>query len=212
MSDQEPNHEKQRLATLYAGMADGELQKLAHEFGSLSLEGQEALEEEFRRRDLTPEADLYAPDSGQDVFEWDDLVLLRQFRDLPEALLAKGSLESAGIQVFLQDDNMVRTDWFISNLLGGVKLCVRSQDEDAALDVLEQPAPTALEVDGVGTYQQPTCPRCHSIDVSFKSLNRPVAYGSAALLNVPIPLKRTGWRCSGCGHRWMDDPSESADA
>ena len=212
MSDHDNNHEKQRLAALYAGMTDGELQLLAHDFSSLSFEGQEALEEEFRRRDLTPEVDLYAPDPGQDVLEWDDLVILRQFRDLPEALLAKGSLESSGIEAFLVDDNMVRTDWFISNLLGGVKLCVRSQDEDAALDVLMQPAPANLEVEGVGTYQQPGCPRCNSLEVSFEALNRPVAYGSAMLLNVPIPLKRRRWKCSNCGYIWRDDPSESADA
>ena len=54
-------------------------------------------------------------------------VTLRQFRDLPEALLAKGSLESAGIQVYLVDDNMIRMDWFISNLLGGIKLNVRAR-------------------------------------------------------------------------------------
>ena len=40
-------------------------------------------------------------------------VTIRAFRDLPEALLAKGSLESAGIDCFLVDDNMVRLDWFM---------------------------------------------------------------------------------------------------
>lgn len=210
MSDHDPNHEKQPLAALYAGMADDEVQKLAHEFGSLSPEGQEALEEEFRRRDLPPEVDLYASDAGQDVLEWDDLVMIRQFRDLPEALLAKGSLESAGIETFLVDDNMVRTDWFISNLLGGVKLCVRSKDGESALDVLEQPAPVTLDVDGVGTYQQPSCPKCMSLDVSFEELNRPVAYGSA-WLGIPIPLKRNRWKCGKCGYIWRNDPSESPD-
>ena len=83
------------------------------------------LEAEFRRRDQTPEVDLHVPTRGQDVMEWDDLVMIRQFRDLPEALLAKGSLESAGIEAFLVDDNMVRIDWFLSNLLGGIKLSVR---------------------------------------------------------------------------------------
>jgi len=39
-----------------------------------------------------PEVDLRSPNVGRDVLGWDDLVLLRQFRDLPEALLAKGSL------------------------------------------------------------------------------------------------------------------------
>jgi hypothetical protein len=102
-----------------------ELQHLAHDFASLSPEGQQALEAEFRRRDLIPELDLRVHNQGEDIMEWDDLVVVRQFRDLPEALSAKGSLESAGIKGVLVDDNMVRMDWFISNLLGGIKLCVR---------------------------------------------------------------------------------------
>ena len=51
-----------------------------------------------------------------------NLVSIRQFRDLPEALLAKGCLESAGIECFFRDDNLVRLDWFISNFIGGIKL------------------------------------------------------------------------------------------
>src|SRR5664279_4137890 len=115
MPEQDSDRERLRLAELYAGMADGELQSLARDFGSLSPEAQEALQTEFQRRDLTSEVDLYAPDAGRDVMEWDDLVTIRQFRDLPEALLAKGSLESSGIDAVLVDDNMVRMDWFISN-------------------------------------------------------------------------------------------------
>jgi hypothetical protein len=183
-------------------MAEGELQMLARDFESLSPEAQEALESEFRRRDLIPETDLEAPDGGQDVLEWDDLVMLRQFRDLPEALFAKGTLESAGIPAFLVDDNTVRMNWLISNLLGGVKLCVRQQDEEAALDLLEQPMAARIEVEGVGSYEQPTCPRCHSMDVSFEALNRPIAYGSM-WLGMPIPLRRERWKCAACGHLWV---------
>jgi hypothetical protein len=32
------------------------------------------------------------------------------------------------VECFLADENMVRMDWFISNLLGGVKLLVEPQD------------------------------------------------------------------------------------
>jgi hypothetical protein len=33
------------------------------------------------------------------------------------------------------DDNMIRMDWFISNLLGGIKLKVRAEDAEAASDM-----------------------------------------------------------------------------
>ena len=208
MPDHNSGDERNRLAELYAAMADEELQLLARDFASLSPEGQEALEAEFRRRDLIPEVDLHTQNQGQDVMEWDDLVMLRQFRDLPEALLAKGSLESAGIEAFLVDDNMVRMDWFISNLVGGIKLCVRREDEQAALDALEQPTPPAIEVEGIGTYEQPTCPGCNSLDLRFEALNRPVAYTSA-WLGVPVPLRQRRWKCDACGEIWKTELESS---
>ena len=143
MAEQDADRERCRLAELYAPMADGELQKLARDYPSLSVEGQESLEAGFRRRGLVPEVDLRSPNVGLDVLEWSELILLRQFRDLPDALLAKGSLESSGIEAILVDDNTVRMDWFISNLVGGIKLCVREQDEAAALHLLEQRLPRA---------------------------------------------------------------------
>ena len=60
-----------------------------------------------------------------DVLEERDLVGIRLFLDLPEALLAKSRLESAGIECFLMDNNMVRINW--SNLVGGAKLLVNRE-------------------------------------------------------------------------------------
>lgn len=65
--------------------------------------------------------------------------MLRRFRDMPEALLAKGKLESAGIECVLGDDNMVRLDWFYSNLVGGVKLMVDAEQFAEASRVLNEP-------------------------------------------------------------------------
>jgi hypothetical protein len=67
------------------------------------------------------------PSSAQDQF-----VRLGQFRDLTEALVVKGMLESSGIQYFLGDENTVRMDWFWSNAVGGVKLWVRQSDAESA--------------------------------------------------------------------------------
>ena len=108
---------------------------------------QEAFRAEVARRGLNIEI---APPHGEDVVELNETVTLRQFLDLPEALLAKGSLESAGIQAYLVDDNMVRLDWFISNILGGIKLKVCAEDAEAAREILNQPIPETLDVEGVG--------------------------------------------------------------
>src|SRR5438445_9885656 len=143
--------ERARSAQLYAGMTPEELQKIADDAGSLTNMARQALVEEIDRRGLgIPLTEA----SGEDVIEKRNLVPIRHFRDLPEALLAKGGLESAGIESFLADDNMVRMDWFISNLLGGVKLLVDASDFSEVVRILNEPIPQELEVEGVGCYVQ----------------------------------------------------------
>jgi hypothetical protein len=113
---------------------------------------------------------------GYDSVELADVVSIRRFRDLLAALLAKGALDSAEIESFLVDDNVIRMDWFWSNLIGGVKLCVNQEDAEAALDLLDQSIPGEFEVEGVGSYEQPRCPNCQSLDITFEDLDQSVAW------------------------------------
>lgn len=138
-----------------------------------------------------------------------DMVTIRRFRDLPEALLAKGSLESAGIECALTDENMVRLDWLISNLLGGVKLQVTPDDAAAAQAILDQPIPGDFDVSGVGSYEQPQCPKCGSLDINFRETH-PAAY-AGLLVSLPLPLHRRAWRCQSCNTEWEDDGLPAAD-
>jgi Putative prokaryotic signal transducing protein len=192
--------ERLRLASTYAAMTDGELLKLASKPDSLTDAAWEALEDELDRRHLEPAAPAELPPE----MDYRKLLVIRQFRDLPEALLAKGSLESAGIQCFLRDENLVRLDWFISNFVGGVKLCVNPEDAENATRLLDEPILEGMYVHGVGLYEQPRCPKCQSLDVNFQELDRPVAYLSA-FLRVPMPIQRKGWRCHSCNAEWEDE-------
>jgi hypothetical protein len=162
-----PEQERVRIAGVYSAMSDEELAQIADSGDELSNAAHEALQAEAERRGLKL---AIAPPRGEDVYEFNDTVTLRQFRDLPEALLAKASLESAGIQAYLVDDNMIRMDWFISNLLGGIKLKVHPEDAEAATEILNQPIPEMLDVEGVGSVEQPRCPQCQSLDVSYEEL------------------------------------------
>jgi hypothetical protein len=197
--------ERRRLAATYAGMTDGELQRLARNAESLTEMAWDALEDEMDRRHLEVVEDV-APEPRQQM-EMRELVTIRQFRDLPEALLAKGSLESAGIECFLADENLVRLDWFISNFIGGIKLNVRAADAANAQKLLDEPILEGLYVQGVGLYEQPRCPNCQSLDVNFQELDRPIAYMSA-FLRVPMPVQRPGWHCHTCDAEWQDDGSD----
>jgi len=230
MAKIDPEHERQRLSEFYSGQLDGELEKVAEEAYELSDLAREALRAELQKRGLStelaalPPAPVQEPPRPGDPPEEDalpegesleqetlppndggmrDVVAIRKFRDLPEALLAKGSLDSAGIECGLADDNMVRMDWFYSNAIGGIKLLVNAGDAPDAEQVLSQPIPEHLDVSGVGDVEQPRCPKCGSLDISFQE-SQPAAYLSM-FLNVPIPFRKRAWRCHSCDLEWEDD-------
>ena len=200
MSISDPEQEQQRLVALYSGMTDGELGKLAADPGTLTDPAYDALAAEMSRRGL-PFDD--AP-QGTDEPEFRELVTIRQFTGLPDALLAKGSIESAGIECFLADDHYVRMDWFISNFIGGIKLRVKPEDVSDANEILAQPIPESIDVEGVGIVQQPRCPVCQSLDITFQELNQSVSYATA-YIGLPIPVIREAWRCHTCKHEWKAD-------
>ncbi len=194
--------ERRRLARTYGGMTDDELLNLARRPEELTEAAWEVLDDELDLRDLEfDDAEQAVP---REEIEVRDLVTIRQFRDLPEALLAKGSLESAGIPCFLADENLVRLDWFISNFIGGIKLRVKPADAENARQLLDEPILEGMYVQGFGLYEQPRCPKCQSLDVNFRELDRPIAYMSA-FLRVPIPVHRQAWHCHSCDAEWEDD-------
>ncbi len=196
--------ERHRLAALYAGMEEAELEQIATEAQSLTAVAKETLRTEMARRGMTfaaktAKAGLTAPDKPDPPKP----VMIRRFRDLPEAEIAKSILDSAGIESFLGEENIVRLDWFYSNLVGGIKLLVRAEDAEAASRLLGQNVPENFDVEGLGEYKQPRCPRCQSWDVAFDGLDKHVTY--ALLFLLPIPITNKGWKCHSCGHVWKDD-------
>lgn len=136
----------QQLTELYASMADTELQELAADSVELTDLARTVLKDEFKRRGL--KIVLEEPSTTTDPIVEPELKTIRTFRDLPEALLAKGLLESAGIECSLRDDNMVRLDWFISNALGNMRLQVKQSDAEEAIEILDQPAPAVSDDEG----------------------------------------------------------------
>jgi Putative prokaryotic signal transducing protein len=60
----------------------------------------------------------------------------------PEFLLARSLLESADIECFALDENMLRIAAFHSHILGGIKLQVWESDAQDAQAILRDTAPT----------------------------------------------------------------------
>jgi hypothetical protein len=136
MTTIDPAGERRRLTNLYSAMTDGELEQIGEDASALTDAAREVLSAELSRRNLPAITSPQAEDPEVEVL---DLVTIRQFRDLPEAILARGILESAEIETFFADENIVRMDWFISNAVGGIKLKVRKEDVEAANEALNAP-------------------------------------------------------------------------
>jgi hypothetical protein len=188
------------IARGYRNMLEGELLELARSYDSLSDDAQGALRSEFARRHLEPpyiEEEEYA-------FERRDLVTLRRYRDLSEAIVARTLLESAGIYVFLRDENLVRLDWQVSNLIGGIRLQVEAKDEAGAAELLHQSIPGVIPFDDEEDFLQPQCPKCGSTDITFEGPSRGAALASVSVLALPLPFGRETWLCNSCEVRWED--------
>ena len=136
MTAHNTERERQRLAAVYAGEAEEELTSLAAEGGSLTDIARTALRQELNRRGIRVPVRESSPPPHE--VELPSIVTLRQFLTVQEAVMAKSILDSAGIESFLADENVISMNWLWSNALGGVKLQVRKTDVADASELLEQ--------------------------------------------------------------------------
>jgi hypothetical protein len=199
--------ERWRLAWHYADLTDGELESLAAESASLTEVARRALQSELHRRNLSvelakPAVAAAASAAAASPKGSRKLATVCRFRDMPEALLAKSVLESAGIECLLADANIIRTDWLWSNLVGGVKLRVLEEDLEEALHLLDQNAAEHVSAPGDEDFQPPPCPRCRSLEVALDDLQDSQAAGSSigARPREGVPV----WTCQSCGNQWRE--------
>jgi hypothetical protein len=194
------------LAATYAAMAESQLLDIARAYDTLCEPAQSALRAEFSRRNLEPP--LIEEDEPEPL-NATDYVTVQRYRDLSEAIVARTLVESAGIPVYLRDENLVRIDWQLSNFLGGIRLQVLRQDEQAAIELLSQPVPDPIAQPGESDFAQPHCPVCGSIQVTFQGSGRAAAITSVFLLGIPLPPGAKSWLCDSCGARWQNTDDDT---
>jgi len=188
------------LAARYAGMSETELMELARSYDGLLETAQVALRAEFARRGLEPPL-------VEEPQEWEfrRLVTVRRYRDLAEAYVGRSLLQSAGIPAWIADENLVRMDWFYSNLVGGMRLQVDEGEEAAAREILEEGAPGTITYGEEEVYVQPTCPKCGSAEITLGSgTERGQSLVALYVLSIPVPPREAIWQCEACGARWVD--------
>ncbi|MEP6644408.1 MAG: DUF2007 domain-containing protein [Acidobacteriaceae bacterium] len=135
--------EHKRLREFYSDLTDGELENIAEDSTSLTEAAREELSRELKTRDLgNLQKTKIEIDSEPGLRK---LVTIKRFANLLDASLAKGLLQSSGIECFLPDENMLRVYWGISNSMGGVRLQVNIEDAEESLAILNQPTPKGSE-------------------------------------------------------------------
>ena len=152
----DPERERHRLMEVYSRMVDGEIEAIAEDEASLTGVARQVLHDEIARRglhhslseqDKSQSEQDKSQDEAAEPEPTEPMVTIRSFGDVMQAWLAKSNLESAAIECCLVDDNIVRLHWGIVNVLGGVKLQVKREDAEVALELLEQPVPELPDED-----------------------------------------------------------------
>ncbi|RNL88456.1 DUF2007 domain-containing protein [Sinomicrobium pectinilyticum] len=95
--------------------------------------------------------------------EEETFVTIATFQYSSEAQVIRGRLEAEGIRVVMADHHTVDVDPLISNAIGGVKLKVRGEDRERALEVLKTVSKYSLDDEGNTIL----CPYCRSDKVEY---------------------------------------------
>jgi hypothetical protein len=204
MDSLDPIEESRHLQERYARLSDDELQAVADEGYDLTDIAKQTLRAEILGRGLHVQLRSApappTPDPATSDFDPSDLDLVIASRvwDLAEARQLKSILDDARIPSYLGPDNLDTLETFRGNFDGGVDLKVRYVDNQRALQAISQSLPPDSEVE---TDYVPRCPKCHSPEIVFHSLDS----GSAA--NSDFDSK-FNWSCDACGHQWRDEGIE----
>ncbi len=196
MGELDPQREWKRLTELYSSMSDDELLRIAADRKDLTQLATEVLNAEMKSRSLVKPHDQQCElptDEAAAAELPEDLVEVAQFRFPSEGALAKAAFESAGIETWVFDGTMAK-------YVGvGVRLAVKPQDAEAAQQILSQPIPESFEVEGVGTFEQPRCPKCKSLNISYGT-----AIYDGMVDREMLPDEQ--WWCQECGAKWENEP------
>jgi hypothetical protein len=139
------------------------------------------------------------------------LVTVGRFRDPIQAQLRKALLEGAGIPAFVADEHLISTQWLYSTAVGGARLQVPSEYEEAARELLAEDGTSSLEA--VSESDLPlgdgdACPSCGSTNVRPSHTKRS-ALALSLLVQLPLFLWRRRWVCHQCGNSWRMTRAEA---
>jgi hypothetical protein len=138
--------------------------------------------------------------------------VLMSFTYPHEAHLAKGYLESNGIETIIQDELMTQIYSLYSNALGGAKLLVKESDYEQGIQLLkdggyliEENSETESKPEIVlsdKTTNKKICPFCGSENIGKKRETGVLMIIVYFLIGMLIPIFKSSHLCFDCGKIW----------
>ncbi len=135
---------------------------------------------------------------------YNNLVTIATYSHPTEAYIPKTKLGSEGIWAFVADGDTVAANWLYSNAIGGVKLRVKAEDVERALEILTQEAePLEWDEEELGEAdEEERCPECGSLNTCYERYAMRWIFLSWLILQFPLPFFKRTWQCQECGHTW----------
>lgn len=122
------------------------------------------------------------------------LVTIATFTLQQELLLSKGKLEAMGIESFAQSSTSSQMNNSYSNAFGGVKLQVKAQDVNQAVDILTHTPPAELSVKNALL----TCQNCGSSQITGIGLNGMLSGFFSKISGARSTHLTTKYHCKDC--------------
>jgi len=129
-----------------------------------------------------------------------------------DAHMAKGYLESEGIEVLLKDELTAQVNNFYSNAIGGVKLLIRAEDYELGIETLKNGGfikigEKAIEVPIENVLpnketDKTICPFCQSNNIGRKTDPNILTIIVYFLLGALFPIFKRSYICFDCSKEW----------
>jgi len=129
-----------------------------------------------------------------------------------EAHMAKGYLESEGIDTLIQDEMTAQVNNFYSNAIGGVKILIKDNDYEEGLKILQNGGYINKENEKenlkIETYhinsetEKYKCPYCGSDNIERAKKPNILSVIGVLILNAFFPIFRRYYHCFDCKKNW----------
>ncbi len=142
----------------------------------------------------------------------DNWVTIMSFTFPTEAHIAKGYLESNGIETFMKDEMTAQVNNFYSNAIGGVKILVNESDYDKGIQLLKDggylsgPNSTKSQKIEIVKYSNTDntkiCPFCKSKNISRRKNLNILIIPFYFILGFLLPIYKLSHKCFDCKKEW----------